>query len=174
MRLPRFASARAVPEPWSVYDSNFCMLYSGRTCRDRATKDPQNAIQRAHEENHAGKAMETVLSRAAQDGVQFCEGMPLVPTLQEVTRHLAGQRHTKAKSTRIRATLKDDPGDGELTFFLGKGARLKDIGHEAGREVRQAVGFFMYTQCAENNRGEWPSVMGACLELQRSDACLPL
>jgi hypothetical protein len=105
--------------------------------------------------------------------VRFCEGLPLVPTLQEVTRYLAGQQVERRRATlkRIRASLKDDPGEDELTFFLTKGENLKDWSHPSGKEVRQAVGFFLYTQCAGNRRGEWPSLVGAFVLCWMTHAC---
>jgi hypothetical protein len=136
------------------------MAYTQGTCvrRDRASKDTENAIQLAHEDNHGAKAAEVLLSHARGQGVTFCAGIPLVPSLQDVKNMLS--RDTRAvahgQPARRQQGLTDLPCKGESTFFLGKGRRVRP-GSAEGATVFNALGFFMLTQCADNGRGEWPS-----------------
>jgi hypothetical protein len=136
--------------------------------RDRASKNTENAIQSAHEDNHSAKAMEVVLCHARDKGVAFCPDLPLVPTLQEVKEYMS--RATRdgvhvpaaggvAHPGRGRGKFTDSPECGERTFFMGKGQALGVASHD-GVAARNAVGFFMYTHCAKNPRGEWPHVLG--------------
>ena len=106
--------------------------------------------------------MEVLLSEAQQSGVEFCEPLSLVPTLQEISQMLAGEARAAARlggvQRRARESLSDQPQRNEGTFFLGKGTKLGV--REEVLEVKNAIGFFLYTQCADNKRGEWPAVMG--------------
>lgn len=142
-------------------------------CRDRAAKDTENAIQQAHEDNHSGKAMEVLLARAqARGGAAFCEGLPLVPTLDEVTKMLAKERrreealaagevmHEDGPARRQRATVTDARGADDDTFFLGKGENMR-LSNAQTKPAMNAVGFFLYTQCAGNTGDKWPDTMGA-------------
>jgi hypothetical protein len=85
--------------------------------------------------------MEVMLTLAQQEGKEFCAGLPLVPTLDDVSCWLATECRLDAAAPgvpphRERATLRDGPGDGDTTFFLGKrggdapSSRLHDQGHE--------------------------------------------
>jgi hypothetical protein len=142
-------------------------------CRDRATKNTENAIQLAHEENHSAKATEVVLSHAKESGVEFCTDLPLVPTLQEVKVYLSTKGHCGVdaalapRSVRGRGKITDSPQRGERTFFMGKGKRL-GVATQDGEDVRNAIGFFMYTRCQQNTRGEWPAVLGTAPHSQDS------
>jgi hypothetical protein len=136
-------------------------------CRDRAAKDTENAIQQAHEDNHSGKAMEVLLTQAKTKGTHFCEGMPLVPTLEEVTKMLRLKARTSAAAAtldarrpRVRSGAPQDRCDGDLTFFLGNGEKMRlSDGHT--NTSMNAIGFFLYTQCDDNIGDLWPATMGA-------------
>jgi hypothetical protein len=135
-------------------------------CRDRATQNTENAIQNAHQDNHSGKAMEIVLRHAQQQGVAFCPQLPLLPTLQDIkgklTREARGEGGAAAPGPPAsrNATVTDEPQTGESTGFLGAGKALRN-GTRTSLEVFNAVGFFMFTQCAGNPTGEWPRVLCA-------------
>lgn len=135
-------------------------------CRDRASKSTENALQLAHEDNMSGLAMELLLNRAAQEqGVEFAKNLPLVPTLQEVAamrssdakENRAGGRGTRSKKKK---KLRDFPEGDECTFFLGGGEVMK-MHQDDTRDAMNAIGFFLYTQCCGNKRGEWPPTLGA-------------
>jgi hypothetical protein len=110
--------------------------------------------------------MEVLLTQAKDNGTHFHEGMPLVPTLEEVTNLLAkeeGQAAAAAEGRPARRVLSQvlhDQGKGDLTFFLGKGEALR---RTDGRTIpaMNAVGFFLYTQCVPNIGDKWPATMGA-------------
>jgi hypothetical protein len=115
--------------------------------------------------------MEVLLTQAKNRGTHFCEGIPLVPTLEEVARMLAREQSLKMDNDaaaagrarparRVRATIVDYRERGELTFFVGKGEamRLSD-GHT--KPALNAVGFFLYTMCEGNEGDMWPDTMGA-------------
>jgi hypothetical protein len=133
--------------------------------RDRATQNTENAIQLAHEDNHSAKATEVVLSYARQNGVAFCPDLPLVPTLQEVKFYMsrkAVHRSGEASAPRPErghGKITDSPQRGECTFFMGKGKQF-GVDTQDGVDVRNAIGFFLYTHCQQNTRGEWPAVLG--------------
>jgi hypothetical protein len=134
-------------------------------CRDRASKDTENAIQLAHEDNQSGKAVEVLLSKAKATGAQFCADLPLVPSLQEVKELLAklakeAMAVVAGRAPRKARKLKDLPSQGDSTFFLGKG-RAVGVGDKDCDDVFNAVGFFLFTHCAGNARGEWPATVGA-------------
>jgi hypothetical protein len=138
-------------------------------CRDRATANTESAIQNAHQNNHGGKAMEVVLKDAQQRGIQFCDALPLVPTMKDVRRMVSLQ----AKEANIQAPagaavrnprrtnkVTDPPQDGELTYLVDQGELMRN-GTELAEQVYNAVGFFLYTQCEGNPNGEWPLVLCA-------------
>lgn len=141
----------------------------GCTFRDRASKDTEGAIQKAHEDNHSGKAMEVLLSHAQQNGTHFCPELPLVPTLQEVSclltketrAQLQQDRGGRPTRPRVASSVVDAPQQGEYTFFLGRGKPMRLSAPES-REVLNAFGFLMYIACEGNARGEWPATMGTC------------
>jgi hypothetical protein len=134
-------------------------------CRDRSSKSTENAIQLAHEDNHSVKATEVVLRQAQDNGVEFCPDLPLMPTLQDVKVYLSQEASRGAGDAvaplpeRGRGKITDSPQHGEQTFFMGKGKRL-GVATQDGVLVRNAIGFFLYTQCRQNTRGEWPAVLG--------------
>jgi hypothetical protein len=142
----------------------------GNACRDRAAKDTVNAIQQAHDDNHSGKAMEVLLTLAQQEGKEFCAGLPLVPTLDDVSCWLASECRLDVAAPgvpprRERSTLRDSPDDGDTTFFLGKGVAMR-LAHGPTIEAMNAVGFFLYTQCDGNKGDKWPSTLGAFSRLK--------
>jgi hypothetical protein len=134
-------------------------------CRDRASKDTENAIQLAHEDNHSAKAGEVLLSDAKAKGARFCAELSLVPSLQEV-KELLSKLAKEARAVvaggrvpRKPRKINDVPSEGDSTFFLGKG-KIVDVGDKDCEDVFNAVGFFLFTQCAGNARGEWPATVG--------------
>lgn len=134
-------------------------------CRDRASKDTENAIQLAHEDSHAGKAVEAHLRSAQAQGVQFCRDLPLLPAMQDV-KDLVAKEAKEARAgaggqvaRRRLKKLSDLPGPDEATFFIGKGTAVT-AGSTDYADVLNAIGFFMYTHCSENERGEWPQTIG--------------
>jgi hypothetical protein len=111
--------------------------------------------------------MEVLLAREQDKGVQFCEGLPLVPTLDEVSSWLTKERTRDAAAagqavrTRApRATLTDPPSDRDDTFFMGKGVSAR-LSHGDTTEAMNSIGFFLYTQCDGNKGDMWPATMGA-------------
>jgi hypothetical protein len=138
-------------------------------CRDRAAKDTENAIQQAHDDNHSGKAMEVLLARAKQQGKQFCTGLPLVPTMDDVASWLAKERREEAgpgvPAQRQRSKLRDAPSPGDSTFFLGKGETMR-LANANTNKAMLAVGFFLYTQCDGNAGDKWPKTLGAFRRLK--------
>jgi hypothetical protein len=131
--------------------------------RDRATASTESAIQNAHQDNHSGKAMEVVLAHAEQQGAVFCKDIPLVPSIKDVKRLVSGHRlepGTQGPGSSKKGQLSDQAERGELTYCVGVGEALRN-GTKAASEVYNAVGFFLYTQCAENLTGEWPQVLCA-------------
>jgi hypothetical protein len=136
--------------------------WGNNACRDRAAKDTENAIQQSHEDNHSGKAMEVLLTQAKDKGTHFCEGIPLVPTLEEVSKMqgLAAAIDAGKPARRARPDVLHDHAQGDDTFFLGKGQALRRS-HGETMPAMNAVGFFLYTQCDGNTGDKWPATMGA-------------
>jgi hypothetical protein len=130
-----------------------------QTCRDRASKNTENALQNAHEDNHSGKAMEVLLMKAKRQGVEFCNELSLLPTLDEVSKHVARMTGPQGPR-RVRTTITDSRGHGDSTFFLGNGTRMR-LDDSDTKPAMNAVGFFLYTQCRGNTGDRWPDIMGA-------------
>lgn len=114
-----------------------------------------------------------MLSHAQDKGVEFCPDLPLVPTLQEVKDLLSREARAGGPGGAPAAgggprprqqDLTDCPQAGERTFFLGKGKRL-GVSTADGVAARNAIGFFLFTRCKENGRGEWPQVLGSAPQL---------
>lgn len=145
-------------------------------CRDRASRNTENAIQHAHENNISGKAMEVLLAQEKDRGTPFCEDIPLVPTLEEVVKMLSrdpddvhlysGSTAGPSRGRGARSPCQDHGEDGERTILIGKGEALA-YGSQHGMQALNAVGFFLYTQCAGNVGDEWPAVVGALLLTMR-------
>jgi len=116
--------------------------------------------------------MAVVAEHAKAKGVQFCQDMPLIPSLKEFkdSQLRRGRRPSAAQTAATDpdhdAALAAD-NDGEGTTLLGRGTWVKPSCPEA-LEVHNAVGFFLFTACPANRRGDWPDVMGAtALEYKR-------
>jgi hypothetical protein len=113
--------------------------------------------------------MEVLLARAKQQGKQFCTGLPLVPTMDDVASWLAKERRVDAgpgvPPPRQRSKLKDAPSRGESTWFLGKGESMRLRNANTNRAML-AVGFFLYTQCEGNKGDKWPKTLGAFRRLK--------
>jgi hypothetical protein len=113
--------------------------------------------------------MEVLLTQSKAKGTRFCEGMPIVPSLEEVPKMLAKERRIsegqaaeeggRCRRHRVQKSTLVDDCQGDHTFFLGKGEvmRLRD-GHT--KPAMNAVGFFLYTQCDGNIGDKWPATMG--------------
>jgi hypothetical protein len=148
-----------------------CLSTLFHMCRDRASRNTENAIQQAHEDNHSGKAMEVLLRQAKDQGTAFCEGLPLRPSLDDVTKYLIqGQRRdaelaaaadgVPVAARRVRKTILDTRERGEGTFFLGLGNVMRPS-DRASLPAMNAIGFFLYTRCEGNHTEAWPATMGA-------------
>lgn len=139
---------------------------ASRKVKDRATTHTENAIAHAHEDHNSRTAMELFLSKAKNLGVQFCPDMSLAPSLEEACE--VGENRARAAQgdnghparTKRRPSLKDDvEQEGELTGFQGVGTKLK-VNSPDDLAAKNAIGFYLFTQCAENGNGEWPYFMG--------------
>jgi hypothetical protein len=108
--------------------------------------------------------MEVVLAHAQQQGAEFPAELPLIPTLQDIKRLISRDASAQAEGTANRQpprrSIWDAQEEGEFTYFEGKGRQMKN-GDDEAIEVYNAVGFFMYTQCRDNQNGEWPAVLRA-------------
>jgi hypothetical protein len=111
--------------------------------------------------------MEVVLKYAEQRGVQFCDSLPLVPTLKDVRRMVSLQAKeastrapdgTAVRNPRKTNKVPDAPQEGELTYLVDLGEPMRN-GTVIAEQVYNAVGFFLYTQCDGNQNGEWPPVL---------------
>lgn len=107
-------------------------------------------------------AMEVLLAQAKRDGTPFPEGLPLVPTLDDLTGFLSAARKPAplqgAAARRIRRKPQDDGSDGDRTYFLGTGKRMRQR-DPATLAAMNAVGFFLYTMCDDNKGDKWPQTM---------------
>lgn len=104
--------------------------------------------------------MEVVLAHAKQQGAVFNEDLPLVPSLEDVRRLVSQGPAAPGEPAKIGGQKAKDPAcdrpePGETTYFKGVGKRLQK-GTQQASEVYNAIGFFLYTQCKGNPRGEWP------------------
>jgi hypothetical protein len=111
--------------------------------------------------------MEIMLTRMQESGqAVFCEGLPLVPTLGEVASWLKSGRVQAAADAGAdppltKSTVTDhlDPSM-DFTFCLGIGKVMR-ITDRVTKQAMCAVGFLLYTLCAENRGDLWPTTMGA-------------
>lgn len=65
----------------------------------------------------------------------------------------AAQSASKRKHTR---PLKDKPTPGDGTLFTGTGTHCRESAGGNNLDILNALGFFLYTQCRDNERGDWP------------------
>jgi hypothetical protein len=115
--------------------------------------------------------MEVLLRQAKDQGTTFCEGLPLRPSLDDVTKYLIqGQRRdaqlaaaadgVPVAARRVRKTILDTREREEGTFFLGLGHVMRPS-DRASLPAMNAIGFLLYTRCEGNDTEAWPATMGA-------------
>lgn len=136
-------------------------LMRKRACRllkNAITMAPELSIARSHQDNFGRVAMEVLVAEGMQEHAMELqsdhEEVPLLPTFDQLKALLLEQ--DKKPGARERAPVLDTPQEGEKTVFLGRGVVLKAGKHKAAANIKSAVGFFLFTQCADNIRGEWP------------------
>lgn len=112
----------------------------------------------AHLDNHGMLAMEVLMTEAVDGGeVAHIEELGLLPTLETVKAYLAGVRAAESAGTRTRKSpTTDTPSPTDHTLFQGIGTTVSKYTSGKAQRAANALGFFLYTQCKGNVRGEWP------------------
>ena len=133
-----------------------------RLCKQKATRWPEFTIAAGHTDNYARLAMEVLMWQAKQQHPEYLDpNLPLLPSIYDLKQMLAeeARRHQAAQGGRPRARpdpIKDLITAEEDTVFKGNGSRLNPGVDANSDDILSAIGFFLYTQCPANVRGEWP------------------
>lgn len=125
--------------------------------------EPENAIQRAHTDNHCAKAVEMMLwdattDRASRDYARE-ECLPAAPTMQDVREHNTRASRRPAAPQAAEETNRLTEAHGEATEMVGKRLRMPS-GGDALQDIRKAVGFFLYVTLPGNSNSSWPETLG--------------
>jgi hypothetical protein len=115
--------------------------------------------------------MEVLLVQAqTREGVEFCEGLPLKPSLDEVTKFLdqamadrtqgaVAPEGVPVPAPRARKRIVDTHVRGESTFALGLGSVMRCT-DKRSLPAMNAIGFFLFQHCDGNVGDTWPATMG--------------
>lgn len=100
-----------------------------------------------------------LLREVQESGVEFCEHLPLIPTINDVCGVTRQATDDEQLATRRERREFDVAEGDEGTVFLGKNITCRR-GDARYVEILNTVGFFLYTQCTQNPKSEWPETMG--------------
>lgn len=132
--------------------------YASSFVKNRVTGDLEQAISKAHEDNHSSKATSIYLAKSNNEPPA---GLQLVPTIQGVSDWMGKQlREGEQPAGRTKVRIQDTGELGEDTRCLGLG-QPNSIFTKEGLDVLNSVGFCLFTQSKYNGTGEWPHIMGA-------------